>query len=153
MTDMVSPSRITVQVVDDHVGVAESTSNMLASWFRVLPPASTIDEILAPRDPAQVADVVLLDLALGEVSALTHLPELAARWPATVFVIYSMHLDAIFADTALRAGAAGYITKTCAMTDVRDAIEDAYRGKVVVRGVRSSVPPPAHNSNSRRIAR
>ena len=68
-------------------------------------------------------DVVLLDLSLSDSSGLEGLVRLRRAAPGTPVLILSMHDEAAYAARALQAGAAGYLTKEHATTELLAALE------------------------------
>ena len=81
------------------------------------------------RLPQLTCDVVLLDLSLPDIDGLDLLKELRRARPQMPVLVLTMHSEAQFAVRALKAGAAGYVTKESAPSELVTAIR-----KVVVGG-------------------
>jgi DNA-binding NarL/FixJ family response regulator len=75
-----------------------------------------------------VWDVVLLDLSLSDCTGLEGLVKLRRAAPGTPVLILSMHDEAAYAARALQAGAAGYLTKEHATTELLTAVERVRAG-------------------------
>jgi DNA-binding NarL/FixJ family response regulator len=89
--------------------------------------AATLEEA-RPFLDAAVADVVLLDLHLGQEFGFRVFHAGGAILPAIVVVTsydYPQYVDA-----ALRLGAVGYVLKTAPVTDLLEAIRRAAAGKL-----------------------
>lgn len=123
--------RPSVVIADDHLVVAEALAASLERWFRVAAIVDSIEQIpaaLRRHNPA----VTLIDLSFGQNSSLRILPKLVKDHPATAFVVLTAHPEEVLVDTALRAGAKGYVIKRSAPAEVRVAIEEALEGRVYV---------------------
>lgn len=59
-------------------------------------------------------DVAILDLSLPDMGGIELIKRLLQRTPDARILAFSMHRDPLFATQALRAGALGYVTKSCA---------------------------------------
>ena len=120
--------RPSVVIADDHLVVAEALAASLERWFRVAAIVDTLEGIpaaLRKHTPA----VTLIDLSFGQNSSLRLLPKLVKDHPDTAFVVLTAHPEEVLVDTALRAGAKGYVIKRSAPAEVRVAIEEALEGR------------------------
>src|SRR5258708_3363123 len=75
------------------------------------------------------ADVVLLDLSMPGPSGLDILKQIHERYPKLAVLVLSQHPEDKFALRAFRAGAAGYITKENAASDLMAAIRKVAGGR------------------------
>ena len=102
---------VRVFLVDDHPAVREGLSLLLANKGVVIcGEASCTDEAL-PLLATAAADIVLVDLTLGDESGITLLETLRKNDRALKCLVYSMHDDSERIQAALAAGANGYVTK------------------------------------------
>jgi DNA-binding NarL/FixJ family response regulator len=123
--------RASILIADDHLVVAEALAASLERWFRVCGIVDTLEAIpaaLRRHTPA----VTLIDLSFGQNSSLRILPKLVKEYPDTAFVVLTAHPEEVLVDTALRAGAKGYVIKRSAPAEVRVAIEEALDGRTYV---------------------
>jgi DNA-binding NarL/FixJ family response regulator len=123
--------RPSVVIADDHLVVAEALAASLERWFRVSAIVDSLEGIpaaLRKHNPA----VTLIDLSFGQSSSLRILPKLVKDHPETAFVVLTAHPEEVLVDTALRAGAKGYVIKRSAPAEVRVAIEEALEGRTYV---------------------
>jgi DNA-binding NarL/FixJ family response regulator len=120
---------IRVLLVDDHLIVRNGVRLMLG----------TVDDIViageaeTARDALLVAekedfDVAIVDIALPDRSGLDLLKLLKTRNPKLAVLVMSMYAEEIYAVRALRAGAAGYLTKNCPASTVVAAVRKAADG-------------------------
>ena len=73
-------------------------------------------------------DVLILDIGMPGPGFLTLLGQLKQRLPQVRVLVVSMHPEGELAIQALRAGAAGYVTKTEAPTDLMAAVAKVHAG-------------------------
>ena len=75
------------------------------------------------------AEVAILDLSLGGELALELISDLRRRFPDLLILVYSMHDTPLFVESALRAGANGYVTKADMVDALVEAIAAVRAGK------------------------
>jgi two-component system invasion response regulator UvrY len=117
-------------IVDDHPMVREGIERLLAAEFpgAAIATASMESEALAFLDAGQPA-VVILDLNLPARDGLDVLRNIKDRNPAGVVLIHSMYHESQFGVRALRAGAAGYLTKDQPVAEFLTAVKRLLGGK------------------------
>ena len=74
-------------------------------------------------------DIVVLDIAMPNMSGIEAAQRIRASLPQAATVILSMHSDESYVLRALKAGAKGYILKDSAESDLIDAIQAVSEGK------------------------
>lgn len=118
-----------ILVADDHAVVREGVKQILAdvSDMVVIGEASDGPETLE-KAMRNDYDVILLDISMPGRNGLEILKEIKTRLPKTPVLILSMHPEEQYAVRALRAGAAGYLTKASAPQELIGAIRKASRG-------------------------
>lgn len=96
-------SRTLLIALDDRLLATSLGEALSASWRTFPPPASPerLEEALRSFRPS----VAVVDLELGGESLLGRLPQLVARHPAIRFVVCTAHVDPVFREAALIAGA------------------------------------------------
>jgi len=120
---------IDIAVVDDHPIILESA----ASWImaderdiRIVATAPTVEALLA--GPGRRADVVLLDLDLGDASTVDgNVAAILAAGPAVLVLSASDRPVAV--RDAMRAGARGYVLKSEQANQIRSAIREVAAGR------------------------
>lgn len=73
-------------------------------------------------------DVVVLDLSLPDADGLEGLAQLRRAVPDAPILVLSMHAEAAYARRALQLGAAGYLAKEHATTELIGAVERVRAG-------------------------
>lgn len=125
-----APFRLHVAVADDHAIFRRGLRHIIESErdMHVVGEASTAAELLQLLETAR-AHVVVLDISMPERSGLDILPEIKRQHPRTPVLILSMHPEDQFALRALRAGAAGYLTKETVPEELVAAIRLVCQGR------------------------
>jgi two-component system invasion response regulator UvrY len=120
---------IRILLVDDHELIREGLKKVLKrhSDFEVVGEASNSDELYTLLEQHAV-DIIILDITLPGKDGLDILKELSGRFPKVKTLVLSMHPEERFAVRALKAGAAGYITKDQAASDLAIAIRNIVAG-------------------------
>jgi DNA-binding NarL/FixJ family response regulator len=119
-----------IVVADDH-GIVRSGLKLLLDRqpdLEVVAEAEdgveALEKVLAERP-----EVVILDVAMPRMTGLQATHEIKKQAPDTQVLILSMHDDERYLFEALRAGAAGYVLKRAADTDLVEAVRAAARGE------------------------
>jgi DNA-binding NarL/FixJ family response regulator len=120
---------IDVAAVDDHPIILDSVAGWVTADegdIRVVATAATVDALLA--GPGRRADVVLLDLDLGDGTAVAHnVAAILAAGPAVLVLSASNRPRAVRA--AMHAGARGYTLKNEQAAQIRSAIREVAAGR------------------------
>ena len=105
-------NQITVVIADDHT--------ILRSGLRMLLGAQPCIQVVGEADNGDQAieqvrlkkpDVLLLDLSMPGTGGVEVAREVSKRWPRTRVVILTMHSESAYVNSALAAGACGYVLK------------------------------------------
>src|SRR5512135_1245761 len=83
--------------------------------------------------------LVVLDLKMPGKSGLDVLKEIKQHRPKLPVLVLSMHPEEQFAVRAIRAGAAGYLTKECAGDELVLAIRKALKGERYISGTLAEI--------------
>lgn len=120
---------IRVVIADDHAVVRRGLKDILADEpdMEIGAEASTAQELL-DLVRKQRWDALVLDISLPGRSGLEVLGEVKREQPALPVLIHTMHPEDQFAVRALRAGAAGYLTKDSAPTELVKALRKIVAG-------------------------
>jgi DNA-binding NarL/FixJ family response regulator len=120
---------IRMLVVDDHLVVREGIKRIVADTpdLCVAGEAQDGQEALERLETA-AWDVVLLDLALPGRNGLEVLHDVKRTHPKVPVLVFSVYAEDQYAVRALKAGAAGYLTKCCLPEELVQAIRKVARG-------------------------
>ncbi len=121
---------IRVLIADDH-GIVRSGLRMLLerqSDVAVIGEAADGVEALALAQ-AERPDVAVLDVSMPRMTGLQAAREIRAHTPDTRVLLLSMHDDERYFLEGLEAGAAGYVLKRAADTDLIDAVRTVAGGR------------------------
>lgn len=77
-------------------------------------------------------DVVLLDIGMAGLSGLEALPRLKQASPSTSLLMLSVLEDSESVWTAIRSGAAGYLSKTASLEEIVRGIHAAHAGQFLL---------------------
>lgn len=122
-------SHLRVLIADDHPVVRRGVRGILED-------APDVGEVAEAETPQQVLDLVratpwdvlLLDLGLPGRGGLEVLKDVRKEYPKLPVLILSMQPESQYAIRALRAGAAGYLTKESAPESLLLAIRKVHAG-------------------------
>jgi two-component system, NarL family, invasion response regulator UvrY len=121
---------IRVFIADDHPVVRKGIRQIVSD----IPDIVIAGEATNGREALELignvvpCDLVLLDLSLPDVDGLDVIKRLKRRHPALRVLVLTMHSEDQFAIRALKAGAAGYLTKDGAPSELIGAIRKIVAG-------------------------
>src|SRR5713101_6309239 len=120
---------INILIVDDHAVVRRGLKQIVTeeSDMTVVGEAESAQEgieLIRKQD----CDIVILDITMPGRSGIDILKELKQEYPKRPVLILSMYPEEQYAVRALKAGAAGYITKASAPDELVRAIRKIIAG-------------------------
>ncbi|MBM4259699.1 MAG: response regulator transcription factor [Deltaproteobacteria bacterium] len=121
---------IRILLVDDHHLVRAGLRTLLQQMVgaEVIGEASDGREALE-KIKADPPDVVLMDITMAEMNGLVATAQVTHDFPHVRVVMLSMHANKEYVTQALQAGAAGYLLKDAAPTELELAIRAVMRGE------------------------
>jgi len=149
---MMGPTRILI--ADDHAVVRSGLRLILGTQpdLEVIGEASTgeeaVEKVIALRP-----DILLLDIAMPGLNGLEAARQIRQQAPQVRIIVLTIYDDEAYLRQFLEMGAAGYVLKKAADTELVDAIRIVERGEAFVypslmRQVIDSYlkqPPPSHD--------
>jgi two-component system response regulator NreC len=122
--------QIRILLADDHNVMRKGLRLLLESQpgFIVVAEAADGREAVE-RAEATSPDVVVLDIAMPNLSGIEAAQRIIAQEPNTAIVFLSMHSDEGYVLRALKAGAKGYLLKDSVEGDLIEAITTVHQGK------------------------
>jgi DNA-binding NarL/FixJ family response regulator len=134
-----STSHIRVYMVDDHPAIREAIRDTIEGTIdmEICGEASSSDE--AFRDIEELKpDVAIVDISLNDAHGLDLVQNVRAQYPEVRVVVFSMYDENVYAERAIRAGAAGYLMKSEPTKNIVEAIRSAHEGEVYLSRKMSS---------------
>jgi DNA-binding NarL/FixJ family response regulator len=121
---------IRLLLADDHALVRAGFRALAQNLADVEVVAEATDgrEALALIEAHQ-PDVVLMDISMSGLNGLEATAQAAKDFPSVRIIILSAHTNEEYVSQALRAGAAGYLLKDAAITELELAIRAVARGE------------------------
>lgn len=121
---------IRILIVDDHPLIREG----LKKVFKVEPDLEVVGDLARGTDATDfilhhACDIVILDLNLPDRTGLDVLKDIIALKPGIKTLILSIFPEELFAIRAIRAGAAGYITKDSVPEELVKAVRRVMTGR------------------------
>lgn len=121
---------IRVLVIDDHTLIRAGITALLERMERI----EVVGEAGDGREAMVMIkelspDIVLLDLQIPGLSGFDVLRETTEKFPAVKIIVLSVHDVQEYAPRTIQAGAAGYLPKSAASTDLERAINQVIMGE------------------------
>ena len=122
-----------ILLVDDHAIVRQGVRQLLLnhSVAREVVEAESGAQALANLD-GEPFDVVLLDISLPDMNGVEVLKRAKRKAPRAPVMMFSMYREDQYAVRSLKAGAAGYLSKTVTAAQMIDAIRQVAAGRKYV---------------------
>jgi DNA-binding NarL/FixJ family response regulator len=121
-------TRPRILMADDHVMLLEAFKALLEPDCEVVG-AVTDGRMLLEEFARLQPDVVLLDIAMPLLNGLDAGRQLKAQRRSVKLIYLTMNPDPDLAGEALRLGASGYVLKSSAAQELKQAIQEALRGR------------------------
>jgi DNA-binding NarL/FixJ family response regulator len=117
-------------LADDHTIVRKG----LAKLINDEPDMEVIGEAGDGREALKLMqkhnpDMVIMDINMPEMNGVIATRQISTEFPRIKVLALSMHSDAHFVASALKAGVAGYLLKDCAVKEMVCAVRDIMNGK------------------------
>jgi len=151
---------ITVLVVDDHAVVREGLRTFLElqEGIAVVGEASDGEEAVRQAEALE-PDVVLMDLVMPRMDGVGAMRELRRRLPGTRVIVLTSFAEDERLLPAIQSGAAGYLLKNVAPTELARAVRAAHAGEalldpvIAARLVDAIAQPPGEPAPERLTSR
>jgi two-component system, NarL family, invasion response regulator UvrY len=121
---------ISLILADDHAILRSGIRHLLGEQpdIRVVAEVASGDDVLTAVESHE-AEVIVLDVSMPGPPFLELLGKLRERVPAAKILVFTSHAEERFGIQAIRAGAAGYLTKDRAAEELVDAIRTVHAGR------------------------
>jgi DNA-binding NarL/FixJ family response regulator len=114
-------------LADDHAIVAEGLGRLLESEYAIV---AVVGDGLALIESVRKLrpDFVIADISMPLCNGIDAIREIRKEFPQVAAICLSMHTDRMYLAEALEAGAAGFVAKHAAASELRQAIRTVLRG-------------------------
>ena len=124
--------RITVILVDDHALVRQSLRALLEAEDDMI----VVGEAENGRQAVQISkrlkpEVIIMDIAMPVLNGLAATEQISRECPKSKVLILSCYSDEEYVRQVCKAGASGYLLKTCAAQELVAAIREIKQGNSV----------------------
>jgi NarL family two-component system response regulator LiaR len=147
---MTQPSPVRILLVDDHAMVRRGLAAFLKAFDDLELAGEAADGAEAVRSCGEVQpDVVLMDLMMPGMDGVAAIRAIRARFPAVQVIALTTFREEGLVQSALQAGAIGYLLKNVAADELASAIRAAHAGRstlapeAVQALVHAAAQPPA----------
>lgn len=117
---------IKIMLADDHDLVRTGLRRLLEDVqdIEVVVEATTGEEAVSLSRQHEI-DVILMDINMPGIGGIEATRKILQREASTKIIIVTMNEDEMYAQRLLKAGAAGYLTKGCKVTEIVHAVREA----------------------------
>lgn len=124
------PAPIRIVIAEDHAIVREGIRMILSTQpeFVVVGEAGDGEEAVVLARALR-PDVVVMDITMPRLGGIDATQQIRQLCPQTQVLILTMHEDQTYVFRLLQLGAAGYVLKRAAATDLVEAVRAAHRGE------------------------
>jgi DNA-binding NarL/FixJ family response regulator len=116
-----------VLLADRHHGLIEGIHGLLETTFGTVVMVTDENSLIESASRMQPA-VVVADLSLARGSGFGWLGRLLGRSPASRVIVLSVHDEPTVVQSALEAGASGFVLKRAIATDLLNAVDVVLAG-------------------------
>ena len=134
-----STDHIRVYLVDDHPAIREAIRDTIEGTIdmEICGETSSSDEAFREIEELR-PDVAIVDISLNDAHGLDLVQNVRSQYPDVRMIVFSMYDENVYAERAIRAGAAGYLMKSEPTKNIIEAVRSAHEGEVYLSRKMSS---------------
>tara|TARA_R110002012_G_scaffold77022_1_gene194700 strand:+ start:4819 stop:5457 length:639 start_codon:yes stop_codon:yes gene_type:complete len=141
---------ITITIADHHPVITDGLSHILRNTDHEILDVIVDGNDLKASLENQVPDLVVMEIDLPNLQGLSAIKELRCSFPGLKIMIFSTHPEEMYALSAIKAGAMGYVGKTVDSATVLKALIQVARGGIYLNNalveMLSNTDPSKNNS-------
>ena len=141
---------ITLTIADHHPIISDGLSYILKDTPHNIIKVVTDGVDLIPSLEEQVPDLIVMEIDMPNLQGLSAIKELRKLFPGIKIMVLSIHPEEMYALSAIKAGAMGYISKTADSAIVLKALLQVARGGIYLNNslveMLSNTDPSKNNS-------
>ena len=121
-------------LVADHQPIVSYGIRMLfenSTDIKIVNTASSAKQLLDYLKKSNT-DIVLMSIDLADVNGITALRTIKKEFRNVAVIVFSTHLEDIYAISAIKAGASGYLSKSVTTATIKRAVLKVYKGGIHV---------------------
>lgn len=121
----------TVLIADHHPITWEGISSLLSKneQLQVIGNVTSGNELFKFLKN-QIPDVLIMEIDLPQINGITALRNIKNHFPSIKLLVFSCHPEEMYALSAIKAGASGYVSKTVTTENFNMAIQQVARGGI-----------------------
>ncbi|MCC4214125.1 response regulator [Leeuwenhoekiella parthenopeia] len=141
---------ITITIADHHPIIIDGLSHILRETPHEIIDTIVEEKNLIPSLEEQVPDLVIMEIDMPNLQGLSAIKELRKLFPGIKIMVLSIHPEEMYALSAIKAGAMGYVCKTADSEVVLKALSQVARGGIYLNNslveMLSNTDPSKNNS-------
>ncbi|RXG14008.1 LuxR family two component transcriptional regulator [Leeuwenhoekiella aestuarii] len=141
---------ITITIADHHPIVIDGLAHLLKDIQHEITDVVTDGDDLIPSLEQQVPDLVVMEIDMPNLQGLSAIKELRRLFAGIKIMVFSTHPEGMYALSAIKAGAMGYVGKTADTDVVLKAMLQVARGGIYLNNdlveMLSNSDPSKNNS-------
>ena len=121
-------------LVADHQPIVSYGIRMLfenSTDIKIINTASTAKQLLEYLKKSNT-DIVLMSIDLTDINGITVLRSIKKEFRDVAVIVFSTHPEDIYAISAIKAGASGYLSKSVTTATIKRAVLKVYKGGIHV---------------------
>ena len=123
--------KVKVLLADDHQIVMEGLKGFLGDTYDIVGMAN--DGLMLIKEALRLQpDVIIADISMPSMNGMDAVKQIRKEGLCPKVIFLTMHKDAMYAREVLDAGAAGFVLKHSASSELMTAIEEALKGNTYI---------------------
>ncbi len=139
----------TILIADHHPITREGIKSLLADQNEL----NVIGNVTNGKDlikslRSHSPEVLVIEIDLPEINGITALRTIKTEFPRIRILVFSCHPEEMYALSAIKAGASGYLSKTASTESLYNAIQQVARGGIYLnKNITDKINSGATNGN------